>query len=336
MLEKPKLKNEKIANCLRDEYGLMVEKISFLPLGADANTAVYQVITSEETAYFVKLRKGEFTEASVTVPNFLSNQGIKQIIPIVRTQKGALWANLSPFKVILYPFVEGHHAFEKGLSHAQWLAFGAALKQFHSANVPLAITNTIQKENFSAQWRDILKMFLERIERETFHEPIAIELADFLKIKKDEMLEIIQRTELFAQTLLKNPPEFILCHADIHGWNLLIDKNGALYIVDWDTLLLAPKERDLMFIGAGLGDTGYTVEQEESMFYQGYGQTSINKIALAYYRYERIIEDIAAYCQQIFLSDEGGEDRNEALKNVKSNFLPNGTIEMANRSGNFE
>lgn len=314
----------------------MVEKISFLPLGADVNTAVYQVITSEKTAYFVKLRKGEFNEAAVTVPNFLSNQGIKQIIPIVRTQKGALWANLSPFKVILCPFVEGHHAFEKGLSHARWLAFGAALKQFHSANVPLAITSTIQKENFSAQWRDILKMFLERIERETFHEPIAIELADFLKIKKDEMLEIIQRTELFAQTLLKNPPEFILCHADIHGWNLLIDKNGALYIVDWDTLLLAPKERDLMFIGAGLGDTGYTVEQEESMFYQGYGQTSINKIALAYYRYERIIEDIAAYCQQIFLSDEGGEDRNEALKNVKSNFLPNGTIEMANRSGNFE
>ena len=103
-------------------------------------------------------------------------------------------------------------------------------------------------------------------------------------------------------------------------------------MVDWDTLIFAPKERDLMFIGCGLGDSGYTPQEEETMFYQGYGQTNINQFAIAYYRCERIIEDIAVYCEQIFLSDEGGEDRKESLENVKSNFLPNGTIEMAYQS----
>ncbi len=150
-----------------------------------------------------------------------------------------------------------------------------------------------------------------------------------MKTKKDETLELIKQTEQFAQMLLNQLPEFILCHADIHGWNLLIDNNEALYMVDWDTLIFAPKERDLMFIGSGLGDSGYTPQEEKAMFYQGYGQTNINQIAIAYYRCERIIEDIAVYCEQILLSDEGGEDRKASLENVKSNFLPNGTIEVA-------
>ena len=332
MLEKPELKDEKIINCLQTEYGLSVEKIAFLPLGADLNTAVYRVVTNDETVYFLKLRRGEFDEATVAVPKYLSDLGIKQIIPSLTTQTGQLWASLAPFKVILYPYVEGHNGFERNLSDQQWVEFGAALKRFHTADIPSAITSSIQREKFSPQWRDTVKMFLERIEAETFDEPVAVEMAAFLKIKGDETLELVKRAERFAQMLREQPPEFILCHADIHAWNLLIDDNDAFYMVDWDTLIFAPKERDLMFVGGGLGGNGHTPREEEALFYQGYGQTQIDPIAMAYYRYERIIEDIAVYCGQIFLSDEGGEDRKQSLEYLKSNFLPNCTIEMACQS----
>jgi spectinomycin phosphotransferase len=332
MLEKPELKDEEINNCLRDEYGLSVGKITFLPLGADLNTAVYRVVTNNGIAYFVKLRRGIFNEASVAVPNFLSDLGIKQIIPSLTTQTGQLWANLNPFKMILYPFIEGHDGFEKRLSDQQWVEFGKALKRFHTADIPSTITSTIQRDNFSARWRDTVRMFHERIKKETFDEPVAVELADFLKTKEDEILELVERAARFARMLQEQSPEFILCHADIHGWNLLIDAAGALFMVDWDTLIFAPKERDLMFIGGGPGDSGYTPQEEETMFYQGYGQTNINQIAIAYYRYERIIEDIAVFCEQIFLSDEGEKDRKQSLEYLKSNFLSNGTIERAFQS----
>lgn len=332
MLEKPELKDEKIINCLKTEYRLSVEKIAFLPLGADLNTAVYRVVTNDETVYFLKLRRGEFDEATVAVPKYLSDLGIKQIIPSLTTQTGQLWASLAPFKVILYPYVEGHNGFERNLSDQQWVEFGAALKRFHTAEIPSAITSSIQREKFSPQWRDTVKMFLERIEEETFDEPVAVEMAAFLKIKGDETLELVKRAERFAQMLQEQPPEFILCHADIHAWNLLIDDNDAFYMVDWDTLIFAPKERDLMFVGGGLGGNGHTPREEEALFYQGYGQTQIDPIAMAYYRYERIIEDIAVYCGRIFLSDEGGEDRKQSLEYLKSNFLPNSTIEIACQS----
>jgi spectinomycin phosphotransferase len=52
-------------------------------------------------------------------------------------------------------------------------------------------------------------------------------------------------------------------------------------------------------------------------------------VAVAYYRYERIVQDIAIFCAQIFLSDEGGEDREQSLRYLISNFLPNGVLEIS-------
>jgi len=70
MLEKPDLKDEKIIACLKNDYGLRVNEITFLPLGADFNTAVYRVVANGETHYFVKLRRGEFDKAVVAIPTY--------------------------------------------------------------------------------------------------------------------------------------------------------------------------------------------------------------------------------------------------------------------------
>ena len=329
MLEKPALENERIVACLRNVFGLAVETIRFLPLGADANTAVYQTTTYNQTPYFVKLRRGDFDPAAVAVPKFLSDAGIKQIIPSLPTKTGQLWANLDDYKVILYPFIQGHNGFQLNLSDQQRIEFGTAMKQFHTANVPAALTNTLPREDFSPKWREGVKSILRRIDAEQFKDPLAAELAIFLRTKRAEILELIKRAEQLAQKLKTRLPEFILCHADIHGWNLLIEEDGTLYMVDWDTLIFAPKERDLMFVGCGLGGNGHTLEEEERLFYQGYGQTDRNETALAYYRYERIIVDIFEFCTHILGSDDEGEDRKWALATLKTQFRPNNTIDLA-------
>ncbi len=84
-----------------------------------------------------------------------------------------------------------------------------------------------------------------------------------------------------------------------------------------------------MFIGAGLGDSGRTPQEEAELFYQGYGPTDVNRAAIAYYRYERIIEDIAAYCDEVLLSQTSSADDQQALENVISNFRPGGTLQRA-------
>ncbi len=58
----------------------------------------------------------------------------------------------------------------------------------------------------------------------------------------------------------------------------------------------------------------------------------VDQVALAYYRYERIVEDIAVFSEQIFSTNKGGRDREQSLRYLKSNFLPNNTIEIAYKS----
>ena len=91
---------------------------------------------------------------------------------------------------------------------------------------------------------------------------------------------------------------------------------------------MAPKERDLMFIGGGVANF-WNKPYEEAIFYQGYGKTDINRTLLAYYRHERIVEDIALYGQKLLLTSDGGEERLEMYNHFIAMFEPRGVVEIA-------
>jgi spectinomycin phosphotransferase len=331
MLEKPNIQDEKIVACLREQFGLSIAEVEFLPLGADAHTAVYRVVASDQTPYFLKLRSGVFDELSVTLPHFLHDQGVPQIVAPLATVSGQLWGNLDAFKTLLSPFVEGLNGWNMRPTDAQWIEFGAALKRIHTVSAPSALVNQIQRETYSSQWREIVKEFQARVEGETFADPISAGLADLFNTQRSVIDDLVERAERLGLLLQRNPlPETVICHSDIHLGNVLITRDGAFYIVDWDAPILAPKERDLMFIGAGIGTN--STSHEDALFYEGYGETQIDPVALVYYRYERIVQDFAAYAEEILDSDRGDQDRSEGLRRVSSQFLPNAVIDVAYRT----
>jgi spectinomycin phosphotransferase len=332
MLEKPDLGDEKIISCLQQEYGLQLARLIFLPLGADLDTAVYRGTTHQEIDFFVKLRKGPFHRASVTLPRYLNDQGIQQVLAPLPSKTGMLWANLDSFKVIVYPYLNSRNAYEVDLTDHHWNELGATLGRIHTIALPASIANLIRCETYSPRWRSILRNLLAKLDPSGYQEPVAQELADYLHEKQHEILEIVQRSGQLAQLLQAQPAELTLCHSDLHAGNILVDDAGALYVIDWDAPVLAPKERDLMYAGGGQFRNVRSPAEEERLFYQGYGTTNIDHHALAYYRYERIVEDLAIYCEQLLLTNEGGDDRQQSLHYFKSNFQPGGTIEIARAS----
>jgi spectinomycin phosphotransferase len=329
MLEKPDIPEEKISAKLQDEYGLRVAQVDFLPLGADQRTAVYRVVTDDASPYFCKLRSGIFDETCVSLPKFLADQGIAAIIAPLPTNRGQLWASLDKYKLILYPFVEGRDGYEIDLSDKHWIDFGAALKRIHAAPFPSALVERIPHESWSPKWREALRIHLDRVGEPAFGDDTAAALGEFLIAERETILDLVGRADRLAQAMAARKRDFSVCHSDLHAGNILIDPGGELYIVDWDDVIQASKERDLMFAGGGQFGAARTPREEEALFYRGYGQTEIDPIALAYYRYERIVQDLAIYCEQIIQSTASGPDRELALRYFKSNFLSNNTIEIA-------
>src|SRR5579884_146497 len=128
MLTPPDLSPETILATLRDVFRLRASRATFLPIGADVNSAVYRVETPDGTSYFLKLRRADFDEIAVAVPALLHDLGIREVMAPLPERDGRLWASADGFFWMLYPFFAGHNGFETPLSDAQWLALGRSLR----------------------------------------------------------------------------------------------------------------------------------------------------------------------------------------------------------------
>ena len=249
MLEKPDISDQLIISGVQQDYGLRVARLTFLPLGADVNTAAYRLVSADGTAYFLKLRKGDFDEISIAVSQFLQAQGLRSIIAPLEAITGQRWAGLDDFKMILYPFIDGHNGYEVTLSDRQWLAFGAALKEVHTAHIPPGLASLIPRETYSPRWREMVSTFQAQIEETTFVDPTAAKLAAFMQARREVINHLVRRAGQLGLALQTRSMDFVLCHCDIHGGNLLIEADSTVYIVDWDNPTFAPKERDLALLG---------------------------------------------------------------------------------------
>lgn len=317
-----------IINCLSINYGIKSAKLSLLPMGADANASVYKVNAANNTDFFLKIRQGQSHDTSVMILELLHQAGIQQIILPIKTIEGHATTFFKGFTFILYLFVEGQNAFTHNLNDEQWFNLGKTLRKIHEINVSESIQNQLRYEAYSSQWRDAVRAFYSQNEIEPVNDEIALNFLEFMKENKPTIQRLVDRAEELSQKILDLSSKFVLCHSDIHGGNVLVDRNDAIFIIDWDDPIMAPKERDLMFIGGGVANV-WNKAHEEKLFYEGYGMTEINSALLAYYRLERIVEDIALFTQSLLFTSSGFKDRLKMYNHFLAMFEPNGVVDIA-------
>lgn len=328
MLTPPAIADQEIATLLRDHYGLCDVRIAFMPIG-DAGSAHFRVDTPSGVPYFLKLRR-DLDEVAVAVPAALHAQGIQHVMAPIATTGRGLWVSGADFAWILYPFVAGRNGFDAPLTAAQWRTLGKTMRAVHAAQLPAAIGETVPREDYAPRWRDRVRAYQQQVEVVPYDDPIAQTLAAFWSERRGEITLMVERAEQLGQALRRRSAGYVLCHADLHAGNVLLGEHDELTIVDWDNPIQAPRERDLMFVGGGVGAIWNTAE-EEALFYAGYGATERDTVALSYYRYERIVEDLAVYGDQIFGVQGSVEDRTKGLR-VREQFLPGSVVQIAHRT----
>ena len=332
MRDDPGLSTEGISACLDAHYGLGVASVSFLPIGYDPNAAVYEVVADDGDSYFLKVRLGKVNEASLLVPRALIDLGVRNVLAPLRTRSSGLWCPLDGhpgYSVVLFPFVGGQNAMVAGLSDDQWREFGRTLQAMHASGLGEQLRGRLPVETFSLPSAATVRRLLTLVDESGFEGPAAARLAAFWREHAGQIQRMIARAEALGGVLRSRTSERVLCHADIHAANILVDDSGQIRLIDWDGPLVAPKERDLLFVVGS--KIARTVEpREEAMFFEGYSRVEVEQDALIYYRYERIIEDLGEFGKSVFLDPYPGEQaRAEDADLVMGFFAPGGMVELA-------
>jgi spectinomycin phosphotransferase len=301
-----------ILNCLSTYYLIEASSIDLLPLGADMNASIFKAQTRDQKTYFVKVKRNCCHDTPIAILELLQKAGIQQLIAPIQTVEGKQILQLNDFTLIVYPFISGHDGFSRPLTDKQWITLGQALRRVHEVEVPANIR--IRREDFSSKWRDVVRSLYTDGEERVFSDEIALNLWTFLQENKSTIQQIADRSEQLSQKACNRPLKFVLCHSDMHGGNVLIDGKGALYMIDWDDPIMAPKERDLMFIGGGVGNV-WNKPYEERLFYQGYGHIDVDKTLLAYTQVNSKIGVLAKPAPRIFIKPIGWRARDSLLTN---------------------
>jgi spectinomycin phosphotransferase len=343
MLDKLPISDESLISCLSDNYGLTVAHLEFLPIGYDSLAGTYRVEAADGTAYFVKATANRVGEVSVLLPRYLKSQGIEQVVAPLPAINDDLWGivdnGTTIYKVLLYPFIDGQSGMSIGLTERQRTEFGVTLRRLHDTHLASDLEVQVRRETFipTPKWNRLVDYLAKHPLPQEHNSEVEAEFASFFRKKEailariassaDELGAQLRRCEMAAQI------NFVLCHADIHTANVMVTADDRLYIVDWDQPTLAPKERDLMFvIGGGIG--AYSEQPlNDAHFLRGYGDTPNEPpdlLAMAYYRNEWVIQDIAEFGETVFFQDWVGDaTKQDALRIVKAMFGSGNIVDSA-------
>lgn len=317
------ISTERLYTCLQEHYDLIPATLDFLPLGLDYRAGVYQLVSKQGAVCLLKVRSGTLYEPGCLVPAYLSAQGITSVVAPLPTRNHALWARIEGWTVIVYPFLEGETSWT-GMTDEQWQKTGSILKQIHQIVPPSSGFESLRKETFDptgyTQW---IKMFEAQHLHESSGESASQHALRSSWLENQSTIHaVVVSLEKLAAVLRRGQLPHVICHADLHPANLLRDRTGHVFVIDWDEVMLAPKERDFLFIKESPTDS--ETLPGAPTFFQGYGQMDIDWVALTYYRYERVIQDVIACAENVCLRGDLGEGSRESEAQLFQEVLAEG------------
>ncbi len=338
MLEPPDLPADQIIAAVRRHYGLPLVTLTFLPLGQDVQAWAYRATTAEGRTLFLKLRRGAVNPTALRVPRALADHGATHVVAPLPTRAQRLWGDVAGFTFMLFPFIDGATGMAHGMEKRHWIAFGAALKEIHAMPLAPDPVRDVSRDAFTltqlfqrlrqAPWTEVVTALESHSARQAFADPGARELAAWWQDKRVEIQALVDRFVALGEDLRAMLPPLVLCHADVHPNNVLIDTDDHLWIVDWDEVLYAPKECDLMMGVGGLGN--YPAGPgETAWFLHGYGSTAIDPVALAYYRHARALGDIGANAEEVLRPTASAAARRTAMQRLRLLFAPGYIVSLA-------
>ncbi len=229
-------------------------------------------------AAFDKLRRC-FDGASL-----LHEQGLRFVVAPLASLDGESARRLAPrYAISLFPLLVD--------PAGAWDDFGAAeregairlLAELHRAT-PL-VASVVPSENLEIAGREVLEAALAR-HGSWASGPYSEPAREVLAANGPDIVHLLQIFDGLVAAVQEGGIERVVTHGEPHGGNV-IRSGGRYVLVDWDTVALAPAERDLMHVVGPLGD--------EAGLYTELTGRRVDPVAIELYRVGWDLADIVVY-----------------------------------------
>lgn len=285
----------KIRNILEDRYHLSVVAVE-RQIGGWASLA-YKVTSIDNAKYFLKIYEKERSsteklisgiDSYIPVIDYLNaHYSLKgKIVSPIRTWDGCHKHEDTDEVYLLFKYIEGVTIGDGSLSLKQIHQLADILAEMHSITTDLPNVSGKVVESFEIEFLDEFKDFLLN------HNVWNRELKNILT--STESLEKDLNTLLDLSESFKNQEwKFVLCHTDIHHWNLMYNPPN-LILIDWEGLKFAPREADFCLLQRQPYFS--SLLHRYSQWHVNY---SVDRKMLKYYGLKRNLEDIWEFIQQL-------------------------------------
>ena len=294
-------------NLISNAYNIDVLEIGSAPSGWSAEG--YRVITAERDYYLKVFDKHRHTAQQwiKRIDNYIpivlwmyDNTPFRdELIPPVFTIDGCYKFETDDNIFILYPYITGTTPADKPLTADQQHDLAEIVAKLHLCGqaIPAAMFDDVEK--FDIPFYDNLT---DLIKLETVLSPYTSLLTDRLEKLKSS-----------ANQLADSDLNYVVCHTDIHGWNLI--QSEKLYLMDWEGLKLAPAEADLFAFTDGfffdyMYDTLMNIYQSMRPDY------IINQTVMEFYRLRRRLEDITEFANGILYDNISDEEIAKSINHI--------------------
>ncbi len=333
MRDRPPLDDGAIVRALENAFDARADELTFLQLGNDAESWSFRVDHADGATSFLKVRAGVGDPPGMTVPAVLHDGGLRNVIAPVRARGGRSFVSVEGFALGLFPWVDALPGAQAGMTDDLWRRMGEAVRAIHETDLTPDLTRLARREAFVPTRRELIPTLAALVEDAVRQDPIARAFASAWRARRDVIDDLVASVDEMGRELARtsDASTHVLCHGDLHTFNVLVEPGGELWIVDWDETTVAPRERDLMFVIVGIDESLVTLRDTES-FLEGYGPTAIDRRLLSYYRRAWAVQDIAANGEEALLLPRLGDaSRQDAVRGFEMLFEPGSIVDLATR-----
>ncbi|MFZ0173512.1 MAG: phosphotransferase [Acidimicrobiales bacterium] len=212
--------------------------------------------------------------------------GFAFVVAPLRCTNGSTVLRLADqYSMAVFPFVEGRAgAWGDPLADTDRDALLGELATLHK---PTAVTDVrIAHRRLHLPERPDLAAALDELDRPWMGGSLSEPARHVLAAHAEKVTSWLEQLDLLGRQLGEAEETAVLTHGEPHPGNLIHTADG-LRLIDWDTVALARRERDLWMLHDG--------SPQCLMAYERLTGTTINETAISFYRLAWTLSDIASF-----------------------------------------